>query len=218
MLELLKGLRGIEPLKQLFWSELNYQRVNEPLSRRGWTDSAAQALADDPILFARGGENNDFHVIYGRLASDRLLLGAERPVVSRLVKEHPYVLFVFSNKAQDRWHFLNVKYDKAVERRQLFRRITVVPGDGLRTAGERIALLNLEEIGADRSPLTIQEQHDAAFDVEKVTKDFYAEIANWYFWACDHVTFPVPPGTKDLNAYKAQSLIRLITRLIFAGS
>jgi len=215
VLDLLKGLRGIEPLKQLFWSELNYQRVNEPLSRRGWTDSAAQALAEDPVLFAGGGENNDFHVIYGRLASDRLLLGAERPVVSRLLREHPYALFVFSNKTQDRWHFLNVKYDKAVERRQLFRRITVVPGDGLRTASERIALLNLEEIGADRSPLTIQEQHDAAFDVEKVTKDFYAEIANWYFWACDHVVFPVPPGTKDLNVYKAQSLIRLITRLIF---
>jgi adenine-specific DNA-methyltransferase len=215
VLELLKGLRGIEPLKQLFWSELNYQRVNEPLSRRGWTDSAAQALADDPVLFAGGGENNDFHVIYGRLASERLLLGAERPVVSRLVREHPYALFVFSNKTQDRWHFLNVKYDKAVERRQLFRRITVVPGDGLRTAGERIALLNLEEIGADRSPLTIQEHHDAAFDVEKVTKDFYAEIANWYFWACDHVTFPMPKGTANAEAYKAQSLIRLITRLIF---
>jgi hypothetical protein len=215
VLDLLKGLRGIEPLKQLFWSELNYQLVNEPLSRRGWTDSAAQALADDPVLFAGGGENNDFHVIYGRLASDRLLLGAERPVVARLVKEHPYALFVFSNKAQDRWHFLNVKYDKAVERRQLFRRITVTPGDGLRTAGERIALLNLEEIGADRSPLTIQEQHDAAFDVEKVTKDFYAEIANWYFWACEHVTFPMPKGTPNAEAYKAQSLIRLITRLIF---
>jgi adenine-specific DNA-methyltransferase len=215
VLELLKGLRGIEPLKQLFWSELNYQRVNEPLSRRGWTDSAAQALAEDPVLFAGGGENNDFHVIYGRLASDRLLLGAERPVVSRLLREHPYALFVFSNKTQDRWHFLNVKYDKAVERRQLFRRITVVPGDGLRTAGERIALLNLEEIGADRSPLTIQEHHDAAFDVEKVTKDFYAEIANWYFWACDHVTFPMPKGTANAEAYKAQSLIRLITRLIF---
>ena len=27
VLDLLKGLRGIEPLKQLFWSELNYQRV-----------------------------------------------------------------------------------------------------------------------------------------------------------------------------------------------
>ena len=62
VLDLLKGLRGIEPLKQLFWSELNYQRVNQPLSRRGWTESAAKALADDPVLFAGGGEDNAFHV------------------------------------------------------------------------------------------------------------------------------------------------------------
>src|SRR5881628_568972 len=99
VLALLKGLRGIEPLKQLFWSELNYQRINQPLPRRGWTDSAAKALSDDPVLFAGAGEKNDFHVIHCRLASDRLLLGLERPVVSRLVKEHPYALFVFSNKA-----------------------------------------------------------------------------------------------------------------------
>src|ERR1017187_1561845 len=89
VLDLLKGLQGIEPLKQLFWSELNYQRVNQPLSRRGWTESASKALADDPVLFAGGGENNDFHVIYARLASEKLLLGVERSVVSRLLNEHP---------------------------------------------------------------------------------------------------------------------------------
>jgi hypothetical protein len=178
VLDLLKGLRGIEPLKQLFWSELNYQRVNEPLSRRGWTDSASQALADDPVLFAGGGEDNDFHVIYGRLASDRLLLGNERPVVSRLVKEHPYALFVFSNKAQDRWHFLNVKYDDSAEKRRLFRRITVGPEERLRTASERISLLSLDAISQELfgiAPLTIQQHHDEAFDVEAVTKQFFEE-------------------------------------------
>ena len=78
VLELLKNLRGLEPLKELFWSELNYDRVNEPLSRRTWTDTAAQALAEDPVLFAGGGSSNDFHVIYARLASNQLLLGQER--------------------------------------------------------------------------------------------------------------------------------------------
>src|SRR5438045_3942886 len=125
VLDLLKELRGLEPLKQLFWSELNYQRVNQPLSRRGWTESASKSLTDDPVLFAGGGENNDFHIIYSRLASDKLPLGAERPVVSRLLSEHPYTLFVFSNEAQDRWHFLNVKYDQKTDNRRLFRRITV---------------------------------------------------------------------------------------------
>jgi len=83
VLTLLKDLRGLDPLKELFWSELNYERVNEPLSRRTWTDTAAQALAEDPVLFAGGGSSNDFHVIYARLASNQLLLGQERPASSR---------------------------------------------------------------------------------------------------------------------------------------
>lgn len=90
VLDLLKDLRGIDPLKKLFWEELSYERVNQPLSRRGWTDSVGKALADDPVLFAGGGDGNAFHVIYCRLASDKLLLGGERPVVSRLLNEHPY--------------------------------------------------------------------------------------------------------------------------------
>jgi len=176
--DLLKELRSIEPLKQLFWSELNYERVNQSLSRRGWSDTASKALADDPILFASGGQDDGFHVIYGRLASDALLLGHERPVVSKLLQDHPYALFIFSDKSRNRWHFLNVKYDEQSTKRRLFRRITIGPEERLRTASERISLLDLTSISPDLfglSPLTIQTAHDSAFDVEAVTKEFYTQ-------------------------------------------
>jgi len=107
ILDLLSSLRGLNPLKQLFWSELNYERENQPLSRRVWTDTASQVLAEDPVLLASGG--NDFHVIYARLQSRRLLVGDERTVVNQLLNNHPYALFVFSNNEQDQWHFINVK-------------------------------------------------------------------------------------------------------------
>lgn len=183
VLTLLKDLRGLDSLKELFWSELNYERVNEPLPRRAWTDTAAKALAEDPVLFAGGGANNDFHVIYARLASDRLLLGQERPVVSRLLRDHPYALFVFSNTAQDRWHFLNVKYDEKSDKRRLFRRITIGPEERLRTASERLALLDLDSIQPELfglSPLAIQQCHDDAFDVEAVTKQFFKTFAELF--------------------------------------
>lgn len=217
ILDLLKRLRGLEPLKELFWRELNYERVNQQLSRRGWTDSASEALANDPVLFAGGGENNGFHVIYARLASDRLLIGHERPVVSRLLNDHPYALFVISNKPQDRWHFLNVKYDEHRDKRRLFRRITVQPGDGLRTATERLQMLDVASI--DRglfgiSALQIQNRHDEAFDVEKVTKAFYNEIANWYFWAREHAIFP-KDAPLDSDGKPSLPIIQLLTRLIF---
>jgi len=175
---LLKQFHGLEPLKQLFWSELNYQRVNQPLSRRDWTSTTSTAIVEDPILFASGGQDDAFHVIYARLANDQLLLGQERPVISRLLRDHPYALFVCSNITQDRWHFINVKYEEDRTKRRFFRRITVGSEERLRTASERLAMLDLETINRDLfglSPLLVQERHDKAFDVEEVTELFFGE-------------------------------------------
>ena len=179
ILNILQNLHGIEPLRELFWTELNYDHQNDGLSRRGWTDTAKNALADDPVLFATGGTDNAFEVIYARLNSDRLLLIAERPVISKLLEDHPYALFVFSNQEQTDWHFVNVKYDTDdPKRRRLFRRITISPHEKLRTASERIAMLDLASIGPDLeelSPLAIQDGHDKAFNVEAVTKQFFED-------------------------------------------
>jgi hypothetical protein len=127
VLEILQGLHGLEPLKELFWSRLSYDRVNAPLSRHGWSETAKDALAEDPVVWAEGGDGGSFKILYARLDSDRLPLGMERPVVTTLLRDHPYALFVFSNDARDRWHFVNVKYDDDVTKRRLFRRITVSP-------------------------------------------------------------------------------------------
>ena len=86
---ILQNLRDLGGLKKLFWEELNYERENKPLSVRGWPDSAHRALVDDPILFASGGEDNAFHVIYCNLASNSLQRSLERPIVNQLMREHP---------------------------------------------------------------------------------------------------------------------------------
>lgn len=52
-----------------------------------------------------------------------------------------------------------------------------------------------------------------AFSVEKVTKEFYQEIANWYFWAVKEVKFP-EDAEKEENGRNI-AVIRLITRMIF---
>jgi hypothetical protein len=215
--DILKDMRGLDGLKRLFWQELNYERENKPLSTRQWPESAKSVLSEDPVLFASGGEDNAFHVVYCRLASAELKRGCQRPIVDQLLRDHPYALFVFSNKAQTAWHFLNVKYDEQAEKRRLVRRIAVRPGDGLRTAAERLALLDLRGISPELfglSPLLIQQHHDDAFDVERVTKDFYREIANWYFWARELAVFPKDAPT-DADGKPSLPLIRLLTRMIF---
>ena len=52
-----------------------------------------------------------------------------------------------------------------------------------------------------------------AFSVEKVTKEFYNEIANWYFWAIESCQFP--KDAEDKVNGRNTAVIRLITRIIF---
>lgn len=64
-----------------------------------------------------------------------------------------------------------------------------------------------------------------AFSVEAINKDFYKELANWYFWAMKHVHFPtddleLDKGSTLADAQKvrehdAKNLIRLLTRMLF---
>jgi len=61
--------------------------------------------------------------------------------------------------------------------------------------------------------LTTIEKIKEAFSVEKVTKEFYSEIANWYFWAIKKVSFPAD-AEKEENGRNI-AVIRLITRMIF---
>ncbi|MFQ3550074.1 MAG: hypothetical protein SNJ70_10030 [Armatimonadota bacterium] len=69
----------------------------------------------------------------------------------------------------------------------------------------------LQRIGeADFSSL---DKIKEAFSVEKVTKQFYQDIANWYFWAVDNSQFP-KDAESEKNGRKI-SIIRLITRMIF---
>ena len=192
ILNILQDFHGIESLRELFWTELNYDRQNDGLPRGEWGDTARNALAEDPVLFATGSIDDAFHVIYARLNSDRLLLTAERPVISRLLRDHPYTLFVFSNQEQTDWHFVNVKYDTDDhERRRLFRRITISPHEKLRTASERIAMLDLASISPDPeglSPLDIQKHHEEAFDVEAVTKQFFEDYQSVFHDLQDDLT------------------------------
>jgi len=176
---------GLAAAKQLFWTELNYERANEPLSRRNWPDRARDTLARDPVLLAQHpSQFGSFDVIYAPLAATHqgrgfpLSLIAERLAVNQLLKDHPYALFVFSDTQEQHWHLVNVRYDPKIASRRVFRRIAIGPHERLRTAAERVAMLDLASLSPDLSglsPLAIQQRHDEAFDVEAVTRKFFTD-------------------------------------------
>jgi hypothetical protein len=180
VIDLLNDLpyRKLDSLKQLFWSELNYDRANSELPIRTWQQLAQQTLVHPPLLFATAGDGNGFHIIYCHLQSDHLLLGEERQIIKNLIQDHPFALYLFSDVSQTQWHFVNVKYDKDAgnRNRQVFRRISVGPHERLRTAAERIALLDIVTLTRDLfgiPPIIIQQRHDEAFNVEAITQRFF---------------------------------------------
>jgi len=59
--------------------------------------------------------------------------------------------------------------------------------------------------------------HDAwrkTLDTNELNKRFYKKLADWYFWAIQHVNFP-KDIVDDKDVSSATNVIRLITRLIF---
>ncbi len=194
ILPLLQNFQGVESLKQLFWIELNYNRANTSVD--SLPSGTKNLVAEDPLCLATGGKYNDFHVIYVKLKTEQLRKTDERQVITHLQTRYPDTLYIFSNVAQDQWHFINVKLvrekqekteqqrAKPLAQRNLFRRITIAPDERLRTAAERIAMLDLQEIAEqgtfwdDRELLTaleIRKGHEEAFNVEAVTEAFFED-------------------------------------------
>ncbi|MBM4275368.1 MAG: hypothetical protein FJ134_13040 [Deltaproteobacteria bacterium] len=214
--KIIGNLQSVDGLKELLRSQLNYDLINLPISRQDWPEGAAAPLAEDPLLLA---SQEDFHIIYGRLNGD-LKITPERNVVNRLLREHPYALFIFSDYKQRNWHFVNVKLaaerdegkNRDTKRRRLFRRITVGPDERLRTATDQLSKLDLELISKEKlfiSPLDIQQAHDNAFDVEKVTDKFF----NDYKKVIKEFKTDLIQQTDDLawaNEYALQFLNRLM--------
>jgi hypothetical protein len=60
----------------------------------------------------------------------------------------------------------------------------------------------------------LQDAWQKTLDSSELNRRFYQELANWYFWALDHVRFP-EDAPRDMDGHDSLSLIRLITRVIF---
>jgi len=77
--------------------------------------------------------------------------------------------------------------------------------------------LSLDALHANYPFTNFVELHRAwqkALDSSELNNRFYKEIAAWYFWAVQNVTYPKSAG-KDTEERNSVGVIRLITRLIF---
>lgn len=80
-----------------------------------------------------------------------------------------------------------------------------------------LAELSLDALYQQHGFTNFLELHQAwqqTLDTSELNRRFFKEIADWYFWAVDRVTFPSDAGD-DAAVRNATAIIRLITRLIF---
>lgn len=197
----LKNINSFERLTGLFCRDLNYGYSGSVISKRSWKDPIANSVRESLLI----GTQGDFHIIYCQI--EKLLLGIERPIINQLLKEHPYLLVVFSDPQYTNWHFVNVKYDEELRNRRLFRRIVIGPDERLHTAAQRVNML--EVVDEKISSLELQTKHDEAFDVEEVTKEFYEKYAEIFHMLSEDITEENPRE----DTYKEAQII--LDRLVF---
>ena len=210
---ILRSFKSTDHVRKLFCDVLNYHYATGELPCAKWPDSIRSMLTGAPTILA---DHNGFKILYLRISADELRRGAGRQVIQRIWKDDPTFrgLIVVSNQLQTNWELLNVKVHGDDTGRLVLRRMRVGV-DGVRTATERMATLEITEVEETSVEAEeLQSRHDKAFDVEGVTRAFFADIANWYFWALKHVRFP-KDAPKEKDGHDHVSVIRLITRLIF---
>lgn len=210
---ILKNFAASSNARDLFCGILNYAFAGGNYSTANWASNVRKLLKDIPEILV---DHNGFKVIYVRLAAERLRRGDERVLIQRVLHDNPsfYGLFLVSNACQDKWEFVNVRLSGTEGRKLLLRRIHVGVAE-VRTATERISSLEITDAEeATITPQAIQERHNQSFDVEAVTREFYRDVADWYFWAMQHDKMIYPRDVKGEDK-KSVFLIRLLTRLVF---
>ena len=79
--------------------------------------------------------------------------------------------------------------------------------------------LSFDELQREHKFTNFVELHNAwqkTLDTKELNKRFYNELFNWYLWAIRSVKFPNDlDDDKDDKVYNSESVIRLLTRLIF---
>ena len=210
---------SLNDIKELFCKHLNYEHEsNNEIYTYDWPESLQELLAKNTLPQVIAGYNG-FKIIYLKLASEDLRKGHERKLIERIRKDDPSLraLFVVSNHNQKKWHLINTKDTREANKTNLHLRFfRIGKGQQLRTAAERLQLIDIANLNPEVTAAELQDAHNQAFDVESVSQDFFNEISNWYFWALSQVEFPQDTvAAGEAEKHRATSLIRFLTRIIF---
>ncbi|MCA9982311.1 MAG: hypothetical protein KDD89_15810, partial [Anaerolineales bacterium] len=130
------------------------------------------------------------------------------------------VMLIFQHGQTLTLSIINRRLHKREVSKDVLEKVTLIKDIRLATPHrahlEILFDLSLEELQRHHPIHNFVELHRAwqtTLDSSELNKKFFNEIANWYFWAVNEVTFPPEAGPDETR--NATSMIRLITRLVF---
>ena len=118
---------------------------------------------------------------------------------------------------------INRRLHKKDEQKDVLEKVTLIKDISIqnphRAHIEILFDLSFEELKRVYKFTNFVELHNAwqkTLDTKELNKRFYRELSNWYFWAINNVSFPNDiDDDKDDTVFNSESIIRLLTRLIF---
>lgn len=141
--------------------------------------------------------------------------------MNRLFPMPVMVLFKYGNKLT--LSVINRRLHKRDDSKDVLEKVTLIKDiaidNPIRAHIEILYDLTFQELYDKFHFTNFVELHNAwqkTLDTKELNKRFYNELFNWYLWAVEKVRFPNDVNDdKDDKVYNAESVIRLLTRLIF---
>lgn len=207
-----------KPLFSLLFNKVEYfSKPSNPFSENAKVKSGKQTgvvkLDDGKTLAIFEVEVDDcLHIARNRKGLREIAIKH----IDQNITHGAFVFFYSKNQLDYRfsfiakWSEIDLDTGEFIKGETKPKRYTYLLGgnEACTTAASRLLILSSKNVNIGISDIL------DAFSVDALTKEFYNELSNWYFWALQNVKFP-DDFEPDDEVRNATSIIRLITRLIF---
>lgn len=199
----------VDKFVKFFRHKNRYFRPQREILNEYDDESFSEGIKLGEVSFDNEARNLIICAFYSiKSLSERSGKKAQYEKAKKVLKENGFDggIFIFYDKPGNfRFSLIYANYMGKCRDWSSFRRFTYFVGKELTNK------TFLQRIG--NGDFTSLEKIKEAFSVEKVTKEFYEDIAHWYFWAVEHSRFPKDAQIEENG--KNVAVIRLITRMIF---
>lgn len=140
--------------------------------------------------------------------------------INRVVKQQPATVLILEDTMLSVATCERTAFKQAWRPGERLGKVSILKGvNCLSPHRGHVDILESMDVKGCKTFDALYKQWKDVFSTSLLTKQFYREIQNWYFWALkkdQHVAFPnALDDDSDDEKYNAENIIRLITRLIF---